>query len=67
MEEQRRRSSDHWHLLEIAVPAGAMFLLFIGFAFIWAISETAQEQSRLRREHGALMQKVVDSCRQHKP
>ena len=51
-------------MLEIAIPAGAFFLPLIGFAFIWAIRETAQEQSRLRHEHGQLMQKVVDSCRQ---
>jgi hypothetical protein len=49
--------------MELVIPAGALFLLLIGFTFAWAISETAQEQGRLRQEHGHLMQKVVDACR----
>jgi hypothetical protein len=64
VDDHRRRNTDHWHMLEIAIPAGAFFLLLIGFAFIWAIRETAQEQGRLRQEHGHLMQKIVDSCRE---
>jgi hypothetical protein len=62
--DERRRVSDRWHIFEIAVPAGALFLLLIGFTFSWALVNTSQEQSRLRQEHGQLMQKVVDSCRQ---
>ncbi len=49
--------------MELVIPAGALFLLLIGFSFAWAISETAQEQSRLRKEHGQLMTKIVDACR----
>ncbi len=63
MENDRRRTTDRWHIMEIAIPTGAFFLLAIGFAFAWAISETAQEQGRLRREHSTLMHKIVDACR----
>jgi len=65
--EQRRRVADHWHALEIVVPAGALFLLLIGFYFTWAIQATVQEQSRLRQEHGQLMQKIMDTCPTRKP
>jgi hypothetical protein len=61
--DERRRVSDRWHIMELAIPFGAFFLLAIGFIFVWAISETAQEQGRLRQEHGHLMQKIVDACR----
>ncbi len=62
-DHQHRRTTDRWHVMELVIPAGALFLLLIGFTFAWAISETAQEQGRLRQEHGHLMQKVVDACR----
>lgn len=62
-DHQHRRTTDRWHVMELVIPAGALFLLLIGFSFAWAISETAQEQSRLRKEHGQLMTKIVDACR----
>jgi hypothetical protein len=62
-DHQHRRGTDRWHIMELAIPIGALFLLLIGSVFAWSIQGTVDEQRRLRHDHGQLMQKVVDACR----
>jgi hypothetical protein len=61
-----RRTTDRWHVLELAIPMGALFLLIIGAVFAWTLSSTVNEQHRLRGEHGHLMEQLNHSCRKHR-
>ncbi len=67
MDDRRdRRITDHWHIMELVIPVGAMFLLIIGAVFTWTLSSTINEQHRLRGEHGHLLEQITHSCRKHK-
>ena len=64
--QHQRRVTDHWHIMELVIPVGAMFLLIIGAVFTWTLSSTVHEQHRLRGEHGHLLEQITHSCRKHK-
>ena len=57
-----RRATDSWHVLELAILMGALFLLLIGSVFTWSLSSTVTEQHRLRAEHGHLLEQITHSC-----
>jgi hypothetical protein len=59
----RRRSCDHWHILELAVPAGCFFLLVAGFAGISLMINVVTDQQKLNTEHKILLDKIVKQCK----
>jgi hypothetical protein len=61
-----RRTTDRWHVMELAIPMGALFLLLIGSVFAWTLGSTVNEQHRLRDEHGHLLEQITHSCRKRK-
>ena len=61
-DQQHRRVTDHWHIMELAIPMGALFLMIMGSVFVWSLSSTVNEQHRLRAEHGHLLEQITHSC-----
>jgi hypothetical protein len=65
-DQHHRRITDRWHIMELAIPMGTLFLMVMGSVFAWSLSSSVNEQHRLRAEHGHLLEQITQSCKKHR-